>query len=165
MIFLRPFWPRALAAYHMNLIWLSLASDPELAKNTLPTGKGAISLSFSASAMPGSVALAAEDMREGQLAHLLGRGLHQLFLAPAQRRCTTTRPWPPDSPCHCVIDKDAFAALDHQRTGLAQGDKIGKRMQQAAMSRACSWTGLGGRRGHHGFSQSRRGEIYPKVPE
>ena len=54
MIFLRLPWPRALAAYHMNLIWLSLASLPELAKNTLPTGMGAISFSFSARAMPGS---------------------------------------------------------------------------------------------------------------
>ena len=53
-IALRPVSPRALEAYHWNLIWLSLASLPELAKNTLPTGKGAISLSFPARAMPGS---------------------------------------------------------------------------------------------------------------
>ena len=46
--------PRALLAYQKSLIWLSFASEPELAKNTLPTGNGAMSFSFSASAMAGS---------------------------------------------------------------------------------------------------------------
>ncbi len=53
-IFLRLGVPRALDAYQASLTWVSFASDPELAKNTLPAGNGASSLSFSASAMPGS---------------------------------------------------------------------------------------------------------------
>ena len=40
--------------YQTSFIWVSLASEPELQKNTLETGTGAISLSFSASSMAGS---------------------------------------------------------------------------------------------------------------
>ena len=46
--------PSALLRYQTNLTWLSFASEPELQKNTLEIGTGAISLSFSASSMAGS---------------------------------------------------------------------------------------------------------------
>ena len=54
MIFFFAGFPRPLAAYQANLIWVALASEPELAKKTLPTGKGASSFNFSARAMAGS---------------------------------------------------------------------------------------------------------------
>ena len=77
------------------------------------------------------MALAAEDVGEGELAHLLHRGLHQFFLAPAQRRAP--------QPAHGfqiilavgAIDEDALAALQHQGPGLAQHGEVGEGMQQA----------------------------------
>jgi hypothetical protein len=54
MIFFAFSRPSALLAYQNSLICVSFASDPELAKNTFDTGNGAISFSFSASAMAGS---------------------------------------------------------------------------------------------------------------
>ena len=46
--------PSALLRYQTSLTWVSLASDPELQKNTFEIGTGAISFSFSASSMAGS---------------------------------------------------------------------------------------------------------------
>ena len=46
--------PSALFMYQTSLIWVSFASEPELQKNTLEIGTGAISLSFSASSIAGS---------------------------------------------------------------------------------------------------------------
>jgi hypothetical protein len=54
MIFFFAAWPRAFAAYQAIFTCVSFASDPELAKNTLPAGNGEISFSFSASAIAGS---------------------------------------------------------------------------------------------------------------
>ena len=46
--------PRALLRYQRSLTCVSFASDPELQKNTLEIGTGAISLSFSANSIAGS---------------------------------------------------------------------------------------------------------------
>ena len=78
--------PSALLKYQTSLIWVSLASEPELPKNTLEIGTGAISFSFSASSIAGSWLLPPNEMREGQLAHLLRGGLDQLLVAEAERR-------------------------------------------------------------------------------
>ena len=99
MIFFFLVCPRALAAYQANLIWVSLASEPEQPKNTLPTGKGAISFSFSASATRRLMALAGEEMAVGELAHLLGRGFGQFVRRPSPARCTTGPTSPRYNPC------------------------------------------------------------------
>ena len=54
MIFLRLGWPRTLLKYQAILTCVSLASEPELVKNTLEAGTGEMALIFSASAMAGS---------------------------------------------------------------------------------------------------------------
>lgn len=46
--------PIALLKYQISLTAVSLASDPEFAKNTFDIGTGAIEISFSASRMEGS---------------------------------------------------------------------------------------------------------------
>ena len=92
---------------------------PELQKNTLEIGTGAISLSFSASSIAGSWLSAGEQMREGACASAPRRPRpvpHCRSRAP----CTTGRPCLRYIPAVAVIDVDALAALDHQRTGLAK---------------------------------------------
>ncbi|MOA06481.1 hypothetical protein D3C78_1261160 [compost metagenome] len=49
--------PRAWLRNHTSLTTVSLASEPELVKNTLLIGTGAIWISFSASSMLGRCAL------------------------------------------------------------------------------------------------------------
>ena len=53
--------------YQTSLIWLSLASEPELQKNTFEIGTGAISLSFSASSIAGSWLLPVKRCAKGSL--------------------------------------------------------------------------------------------------
>ena len=116
--------PSALLRYQTSLTWVSLASEPELQKNTFEIGTGAISLSFSASSIAGSWLRPGEQMREGELAHLRGGGLDQLFVAVAERGAP--------QPGHAfdiglavgVVDIDALAALDDERTGLAKPREI-----------------------------------------
>ncbi len=55
MIFFFSGLPRALFMYQASFTWLSLASEPEEVKNTFEIGTGAISLSFSASSIAGSM--------------------------------------------------------------------------------------------------------------
>jgi len=78
--------PSALFMYQTSFIWLSLASEPELQKNTFEIGTGAISFSFSASSIAGSWLFRREQMREGQLAHLRGGRLDQFLVVVAERR-------------------------------------------------------------------------------
>ena len=66
------------------------------------------------------VALARKEMRKGELSHLHGRCLDQLFVAVAKRRAP--------QPGHAfdirlafgVVDHDSLPALDDQRAGLAK---------------------------------------------
>jgi len=58
MIFFLLDRPSALFMYQASLTWVSLASEPDEVKNTLEIGTGAISLSFSASSIAGSVPFA-----------------------------------------------------------------------------------------------------------
>ncbi|MNV79786.1 hypothetical protein D3C71_1733540 [compost metagenome] len=57
MIFFRCGLPKALFRYQSIFTTVSLASEPELVKNTLLIGTGAIWMSFSASSMLGAWAL------------------------------------------------------------------------------------------------------------
>ena len=83
--------PSALFMYQTSFIWLSLASEPELQKNTFEIGTGAISFSFSASSIAGSWLLRGEQMRERELAHLRGGGLDQFLIVVAERRAPQAR--------------------------------------------------------------------------
>ena len=122
--------PSALFMYQTSFIWVSLASEPELQKNTFEIGTGAISLSFSASSIAGSWLLAVNRCANGSLRICARRGLDQLLVVVAERRAP--------QPGHAfdiglavgVVDVDALAALDHQRAGLAQRREIGVGMGQ-----------------------------------
>ena len=127
MIFFFSGRPSALFMYQTSFIWLSLASEPELQKNTFEIGTGAISFSFSASSIAGIVALGREQVREGQLAHLRRRGLDQLLVVVAERRAPQAGHAFEIGLAVGVVDVDALAALDHQRTGFADRRLIGSR--------------------------------------
>ncbi len=60
MIFFLRGRPSALLKYHIILIAVSFASEPELAKNTLLIGTGARAISISESSMSGSCDFAAK---------------------------------------------------------------------------------------------------------
>ncbi|MEJ1967180.1 MAG: hypothetical protein WDN03_00875 [Rhizomicrobium sp.] len=73
----------------------------------------------------GLVALAAEQMAEGELAHLLRRDLGQLVLAPAQRGAPQPRHRLDIVLAVLVVDVAALAAVDHHRAGLAEFHQVG----------------------------------------
>src|SRR5215469_3786936 len=64
-------------------------------------------------------------MRKGKLAHLRRRSLHELLIAVAERRAPEPRHALDIGLAGCVVDEHALAALEHQRTALAQGREIG----------------------------------------
>src|SRR5262249_52463274 len=78
----------------------------------------------------GIVALGAEEMAEGELAHLRRGGRDQLFVAVPE--------WGAPEPRHAleiglalaVVDEHALPALDDQRTGFAQRREVGVGVNQ-----------------------------------
>ena len=99
---------------------MSLASEPELAKNTLPTGNGETSFSFSASAMAGSWLLPAEEVAERHLAHLLGGDIGELVLAPAERGAPQPRHRLDVILALLVIDAHALPVVEDHRPRVAE---------------------------------------------
>src|ERR1700722_19624267 len=76
------------------------------------------------------MALAGEQMREREFAHLRRRGFDQFLVAVAERRAP--------KPCHAfevslavaVVDVDALAALEDERPGLAKTSEVDVGMYQ-----------------------------------
>ena len=81
--------PSALFMYQTSFIWLSLASEPELQKNTFEIGTGAISFSFSASSIAGIVALGGEQMRERAACASAWRRPRPVLRCRSRAPCTT----------------------------------------------------------------------------
>ena len=76
------------------------------------------------------VAAAAEQVREGEALHLLARGLDQLGVAVAEPRAPQAREALDVALAGGVVDVDALAALQHQRTQAAVRQEVGGRVQQ-----------------------------------
>ena len=91
------------------------------------------------------MALAAKDMAIGEFLHLLGGGLDQFVVAPAQCGAPKPRHAFDIIASGGVEDPHPFATFDDQRTPFRQHLQIGERMQQGI-----EITGLGIGEGHDG---------------
>ncbi len=76
------------------------------------------------------VALAGEEMREGELAHLRGGGFDQFLVAVAERRAPEARHAFDIGLTVRVVDVDALPAFEDKRPGLAEAREIDVRMHQ-----------------------------------
>jgi len=76
------------------------------------------------------VTLGAEQMREGELAHLRRRHLRELLVAVAKRRAPQARHALDIGLAVGVVDEDTLAALEHQGTARAERRKIGVGMNE-----------------------------------
>src|ERR1700738_802543 len=115
--------PSALFMYQTSFIWLSLASEPELQKNTFEIGTGAISLSFSASSIAGSWLPPVNRCAKDRL-RIRRAGLDQLLIAGAERRAPQAGHAFDIFLAVGIVDIDALGALDHERAGIAKCREI-----------------------------------------
>ncbi len=76
------------------------------------------------------VALAGEEMRERQFAHLRCGGLDQLLIAVTERGAPKPRHAFDIGLAFAVVDEHALSALQHQGTALAKGGEIGVGVNQ-----------------------------------
>ena len=110
---------------------MSLASEPELPKNTRDAANGAMRYELVGEQNAGLVALAREEMRERQLLDLVVRRARELVVAVAERRAP--------EPGHrfdvllaaVVPHVHALAAHEDERRAAVQRREIGVRMQHA----------------------------------
>ena len=72
----------------------------------------------------------AEQVGEGKPRHLLAGGFDQLLVAVAEACAPEPGKAFDVALAAAVVDVDAFRALQHQRSGAAMGEKIGRRVQQ-----------------------------------
>ena len=77
------------------------------------------------------VALAGEQMREGKLAHLRGGGFDQFLVAVAERGAPQPRHALDVRLAVGVVDINAFAALEDDRSAVAEAREIGIGMHQS----------------------------------
>ena len=90
------------------------------------------------------MALAGEEMAEGEFAHLLGGHIGKLVLTPAQRRGPQPRHRFDVILATFVIDAHALAALEDERTGFAQLHEIGVGVQEDWRRASGNWSGAWG---------------------
>ena len=109
---------------------VSLASEPELVKNTLEVGHGRHGLDLLGQRDRRLVAAPAEQVREGEPRHLLARGLDQLGVAVAEPGAPQPGEALDVALAGGVVDVDALAALQHQRPGAAVRQEVGGGVQQ-----------------------------------
>src|SRR5215831_6876903 len=119
--------PSALLRYQMSLTCVSLASEPELQKNTFEIGTGAISLSFSASSIAGSWL---RPMNKGELAHLVGGDFDELLIAVAERGAPESGHAFDIGLTSSVVDIDAARTFNNKRPALTKAGEIDVRMHQ-----------------------------------
>jgi len=70
------------------------------------------------------MALAGEQMRKGELSHLLGCSLDQFLVAVAKRRAPKAGHALDIGLAVGIVDMDALRALDDERPGLAEAREI-----------------------------------------
>ena len=76
------------------------------------------------------MALAGEEMRERELAHLRGGGLDQLLVAVAERGAPQPRHAFDVTFAFGVVDEDALASFQDERAGFAQRRELGVGMEE-----------------------------------
>ncbi len=131
MIFFLRGRPRPLFMYQTSLTCVSFASEPELQKNTFEVGTGADFLEFLGELDRRIVTLGAEQMRERQFTHLLRGRPRPAPRCRSRAPCTRARPaFFYVGLAVVVVDEHALAALEHQRSTLAQCREIGIGMDQ-----------------------------------
>ena len=129
--------PSALLMYHASLIAVSFASDPELANSALDIPGGAIPIRRSASSVLMAGTLPAKLLIERQLAHLPIRRIREPPLREAKGRAPEAGHAFEVAPALVVVDVNAFAARDHERTFGLHLPQVGGGMQMEREVAAC----------------------------